>query len=95
MAILIASLERSEARSNGKENVRYTQCDLCEEKWSQYYEEYFGLKMVEDKSVTAYFSKVIKLAAEIENQGESLSDNMKMSRIISNLHPRFQNFKTV
>lgn len=37
----------------------------------------------------------MKLAAEIEDQGEPLSDNIKMSRIISSLHPRFQNFKTV
>lgn len=59
------------------------------------YEEYFSLKMSETESVAAYVSKVTKLAAEIEEQGEKLSDNIKMSRIISSLTHRFHNFKTV
>lgn len=35
------------------------------------------------------------MAAEIEDQGEKLSDNIKMIRIISSLSPKFSNFKTV
>ncbi|GLV37513.1 hypothetical protein CBL_20327 [Carabus blaptoides fortunei] len=59
------------------------------------YEEYFTLKMVENDSVTTCVPKVTKLAAEIEDQGEKLSNNIKMPRIINSLLPRFQNLKTV
>lgn len=59
------------------------------------YEEYFALKMEEGESVSAYVSKVSKIAAEIESQGEKLSDNIKMVRIVSSLTPRFKNFRTV
>lgn len=103
MAILIASLESDEAQhvltcSTAKEiydTLSAIYAKKSEVSIMTLYEEYFGLKMAEDESMTAYFSKVMKLAAEIEDQGEQLSDNIKMSRIISSLHPRFQNFKTV
>lgn len=59
------------------------------------YEEYFSLKMTEGESVTSYVSKVSRMAHEIEDQGEKLSENIKMVRIISSLTPKFRNFKTV
>lgn len=59
------------------------------------YEEYFSLKMNEDESVTAYFSKVRTIASELEDQGEKLTDNLKMCRIVSGLTPKFQHFRTV
>jgi len=49
------------------------------------YEEYFSLKMNENESVAAFVSKVSRMALEIEDQGEKLSDNIKMVRIISGL----------
>lgn len=59
------------------------------------YEDYFGLKMSDDESVSAYFSKVRTIASELEDQGEKLSDNLKMCRIVSGLTPKFQHFRTV
>lgn len=59
------------------------------------YEEYFSLKMSGDEKVASYFSRVDTLAHEIEDQGEKLSDNLKMCRIISGLTPKFSNFRTV
>lgn len=47
------------------------------------YEECFTLKMAEEETFAAYISKVCKIAAEIEEQGEKLSDNIKMVRIVS------------
>nr|CAD7463191.1 unnamed protein product [Timema tahoe] len=40
-------------------------------------------------------SPAMKLAAEIGDQGEKLSDNLRMMRIIRGLTQRYQNFKTV
>ncbi|KAG5899818.1 hypothetical protein JTB14_010257 [Gonioctena quinquepunctata] len=51
--------------------------------------------MIEDQSVASYVTKVSKLASEIENQGEKLSDNIEMVSIISSVTPKFKNFKTV
>lgn len=59
------------------------------------YEEYFSLKMGDDESVTSYFSKVRTIASELEDQGEKLTDNLKMCRIMSSLTPKFHNFRTV
>lgn len=59
------------------------------------YEEYFSLKMSNDESVTAYVSKVRTIASELEDQGEKLSDNLKMCRIVSSLTPKFQNFRSI
>lgn len=59
------------------------------------YEDYFALKMLEDETVAMYFTRVDTLAHEIEDQGEKLSDNLKMCRIISGLLPKFSNFRTV
>lgn len=59
------------------------------------YEEYFSLKMKDDETVTGYVAKVNQLAFEIEQQDEKLSDKMKMSRIISSLPSKFNNYKTV
>lgn len=59
------------------------------------YEEYFSLKMSDDDTVAAYFSKVRTIASELEDQGEKLSDNLKMCRIVSSLTPKFQHFRTV
>lgn len=59
------------------------------------YEEYFALKMNEEESVTAYVSKVRTIASELEDQGEKLSDNLKMCRIVSSLTPKFQHFRTI
>lgn len=59
------------------------------------YEEYFSLKMNDDEKVTEYVSKCSMLAAAIEDQGEKLSDNIKMVRIVSSLTPKFKNFRTV
>lgn len=59
------------------------------------YEEYFSIKMREDETVASYTAKVTQLASEIEQQGEKLSDNLKMVRIISSLPPKFNNYKTV
>ncbi|GLV36034.1 hypothetical protein CBL_01798 [Carabus blaptoides fortunei] len=54
------------------------------------YEEYFALKMVEDDSVTTYVSKVMKLAAEIEDQGEKFSYNIKEGCDLNNLLSRLR-----
>lgn len=59
------------------------------------YEEYFAIKMDENESVTSYVSNVTRLAAEIEEHKEKLSDNLKMCRIISGLSSKFNHFKTV
>lgn len=59
------------------------------------YEEYFALKMSDDEKVASYYSRVDTLAHEIEDQGEKLSDNLKMCRIISGLTANFSNFRTV
>lgn len=59
------------------------------------YEEYFAMKMTEDEGVAAYVSKVCNLASELEEQGEKLSDNLKLCRIISGLSLKFNNFRTV
>lgn len=59
------------------------------------YEEYFSRKMNYDESVAEYVPKCSMLAAEIEDQGEKLSDNIKMVRIVSSLTPKFKNFRTV
>lgn len=59
------------------------------------YEDYFSIRMKEDESVAAYVSKVTTLAAEIEDQGEKLSDNIKMCRIVRGLTGKFKNFRTV
>lgn len=59
------------------------------------YEEYFSAKMQEDESVASYFSRLSTLACDIESQGEKLSDNIKMCRIIHGLTPKFRNFRTV
>lgn len=59
------------------------------------YEDYFALKMIENEKVAAYFSRVETLAHDIEDQGEKLSDNLKMCRIISGLLPKFNNFRTI
>lgn len=59
------------------------------------YEEYFGLKMSDDDSVASYYSKVRLIASELEDQGEELSDNLKMCRIVSSLTSKFQHFRTV
>ncbi|KAL6416954.1 hypothetical protein ACFW04_013075 [Cataglyphis niger] len=103
MGILISSLEADQAQL-------ILTCKSAKEVWDKLlaifekknevsvmtlYKEYFSLKMSETESVAAYVSKVTKLVAEIEEQGEKLSDNIKMSRIISSLIPRFRNFKTV
>lgn len=103
MAILISSLESDEAQnvltcSTAKEiydKLAAIYARRSEVSVMTLYEEYFALKVAEDESVTTYVSKVMKLASEIEDQGKKLSDNIKMSRIISSLLPRFQNFKTV
>nr|XP_046482949.1 uncharacterized protein LOC124219437 [Neodiprion pinetum] len=103
MAILIATLESDQAMNvltcNSAKEI-YEKLSAIHEKRSEVsvmtlYEEYFALQMSEDESVTTYVSKVMKLAAEIEDQGEKLSDNIQMSRITSSLTPKFQNFKTV
>ncbi len=49
------------------------------------YEEYFSMKMRDDEIVASYVAKVNQLTFEIEQLGEKLSDNLKISRIISNL----------
>lgn len=59
------------------------------------YEEYFAVKMMEDEKVAAYVSKVNNLAHELEEQGEKLTDNLKLCRIISGLSSKFSNFRTV
>lgn len=59
------------------------------------YEEYFSLKMKDDKTVAGYVAKNNQLALEIEQQGKKLSDKLKMVRIISSLPVRFNNYKTV
>lgn len=59
------------------------------------YEEYFAVKMLEDEKVAAYVSKVKNLAHELEEQGEKLSDNLRLCRIISGLSSKFSNFRTV
>lgn len=103
MGILISSIEKDQANhvlSCTDSNEVYEKLKNIHDKQSEVkvmclYEEYFSLKMHEDESVAAYVSKVSSLAAEIEAQGEKLSDNIKMVRIISSLPPRYQNFKTV
>ena len=103
MDILICSIEKDQAShilSCTTSNEVYEKLMNIHDKQSEVkvmclYEEYFSLKMKEDESVAAHVSKVSSLAAEIEAQGEKLSDNIKMVRIISSLPPRFQNFKTV
>lgn len=59
------------------------------------YEEYFSLKMSDDETVSTYFSKVRTIASELEDQGEKLSDNLKMCRIVSSLTPKYQNFRSI
>uniref|UniRef100_A0A1Y1M571 Integrase catalytic domain-containing protein n=1 Tax=Photinus pyralis TaxID=7054 RepID=A0A1Y1M571_PHOPY len=59
------------------------------------YEEYFSLKMKDEESIANYVAKVNQLASEIEQQGEKLSDRLKMVRVISSLPARFNNYKTV
>lgn len=59
------------------------------------YEEYFSLKMSNDESVSAYVSKVRTIASELEDQGEQLTDNLKMCRIVSSLTPKFQHFRSI
>ena len=103
MGILISSIEKEQAN-------HILSCTTCHEVYSKLrnihdkqrevkvmclYEEYFSLKMQEDESVAAYFSEVSSLAPEIEAQGEKLSDNIKMVRIISDSTPKYQNFNTV
>ncbi|XP_037930717.1 uncharacterized protein LOC119665561 [Teleopsis dalmanni] len=58
------------------------------------YEEYFSLKMKDDETVTGYVAKVNQLASEIEQQGEKLSDKLKVVHIISSLSVRFNHYKT-
>lgn len=103
MAILISSVDSEQANhilmcKTAKEIV--DKLASIHEKRSEVrimslYEDYFSLKMTEDESVAAYVSKVSRMAHEIEDQGEKLSDNIKMVRIISSLTPKFRNFKTV
>lgn len=103
MGILINSIEKDQANhvmSCTTSNEVYEKLQNIHDKQSEVkvmclYEEYFSLKMQEEESVAAYVSKVSSLAAEIEAQGEKLSDNIKMVRIISSLPPKYQNFKTV
>lgn len=103
MGILISSIEKEQANhvlSCTDSNEVYEKLKKIHDKQSEVkvmclYEEYFSLKMQEDDTVAAYVSKVSSLAAEIEAQGEKLSDNIKMVRIISSLPPKYQNFKTV
>lgn len=103
MGILISSIEKDQANhilSCTTSHEVYSKLQNIHDKQSEVkvmclYEEYFSLKMQEDESVAAYVSKVSSLAAEIEAQGEKLSDNIKMVRIISSLTPKYQNFKTV
>lgn len=45
--------------------------------------------------VAGMVSRAMKLAAEIEDQGEILSDNIKMARVVRSLMSRYKNFKTV
>lgn len=59
------------------------------------YEEYFSLKMKDDETVAGYVAKVNQLASEIEQQGEKLSDTLKMVRVIGSLPVKFNNYKTV
>lgn len=40
-------------------------------------------------------SKESRMTQEIEDQGEKLSDNIKMVRVISSITLKFRNFKTV
>lgn len=51
--------------------------------------------MKDTDTVATHVSRVMKLAAEIENQGEILSDNIEMARVVSSLTSRYKNFKTV
>lgn len=103
MGILISSIEKEQANhvlSCTTSNEVYKKLQNIHDKQSEVkvmclYEEYFSQKMQEDESVAAYVSKVSSLATEIEAQGEKLSDNIKMVRIISSLTPKYRNFKTV
>ncbi|KAG5873757.1 hypothetical protein JTB14_008327 [Gonioctena quinquepunctata] len=103
MAVLISSLESDQAQliltcTNAYEI--WSKLSSIYEKKSEVsvmnlYKQYFAIKMTEDENVASYVAKVSKLASEIENQGEKLTDNIKMVRIISSLTPKFTNFKTV
>ncbi|KAG5863295.1 hypothetical protein JTB14_034896 [Gonioctena quinquepunctata] len=103
MAILISSLKSDQAQL-------ILTCTNAYEIWSKLssiyqkksgvsvmnpYEEYFAIKITEDENEASYVAKVSKLASEIENQGEKLTDNIKMVRTISSLTPKFKNFKTI
>lgn len=59
------------------------------------YEDYFALKMKEDDKIIDYISKVNRIADEIEQQGEKLSEKLKMFRIIGSLSSKINNYKTV
>ena len=48
----------------------------CEVSIMNLYEEYLALRMCENENVAGYVSKVTMLAAELEDQGEKLSDNI-------------------
>lgn len=103
MAILFASIDQEQAsyvldcKSSNElmgmlESIHQKKSDV---RVMMLYEDYFCLRMTEDESVTSHVSKVRQIASELEDQGEKLSDNLKMCRIISSLAPRFQNFRTV
>lgn len=103
MALLISSIEMEQANhvlncASSKEvydKIESLHKTKSEVRVMNLYEEYFSLSMNEDESVAAYFSRCSLLASEIEDQGEKLSENIKMVRIISSLTPKYKNFRTV
>lgn len=103
MGILISSIEKDQANhilTCVTSNEVYEKIQNIHDRQSEIkvmclYEEYFSIKMQDEETVASHVSRVSSLAAEIEAQGEKLSENIKMVRIISSLPPKFQNFKTV
>lgn len=103
MSILISSINPEQANhvlncESSKQvydKIQSLHKTISEVRIMNLYEEYFSLKMGDDESVATYFSRCSMLASEIEDQGEKLTENIKMVRIISSLTPKFKNFRTV